>query len=143
MKRLLLAGILTVLALPAAASGCASFTIENIEGTSHITGRQDVAGIQVNLEGHYLWVNLGEPADPIYPEADVEASHDVAANVIGATVCPDGSVSFTEAEFEPMPELVEEPVEELLTDAEVEELRPETRAVYVATHPGTGGLQEF
>lgn len=89
-----------LLAGTARAEACASFDIEQIDGTSHIVGRDDVGGIQVSLEGHYLWVIVGAPADSLYPERDVQASHDVAEDVTGATVCPDGSVSFVTAPVE-------------------------------------------
>lgn len=134
---LVLAGTLT-----AQAAECATYQIGLIDGTTHITGRNDAPGVFVSLEGHYLQVALGE----LDPDADLGVgvtSHDVGKDVIGATVCPDGSVAFDIADPAPVPIVVDiEPSAELLTDSEVAELRPETRTAYVALHPGSGGFFE-
>lgn len=144
MRKLLLAGILTILALPAAASDCHQLTITDGAITSPAP-EQDL-GVSWALFGHsgaeYMTLQVQVGADRGLGEG-IGTSRELEGNTGIATVCPDGSIGWAPAETavpEPVP--VEEPAE-LLTESEVEELRPETRAVYVATHPGTGGLQEF
>lgn len=144
---LMVLAVVVGLMVGAQAQACGTFTIGRIDGTSHILGRADVPGVSVSLEGHYLWVVVGEIGDPLFPEHDT-ISHDVAPDVVGATVCPDGSVSFevapvvTEAPA-PIEAGVEDQGTELLSESEIAELRPETREIYAALHPGTGGVQEF
>lgn len=123
------------LALPANAAGCATYEIGRVGETSHITGRNDVAGIQVSLEGHYLWVNLGAPADALTPEQDVEASFDVAPDVIGATVCPDGSVSFVTSGVVDVPDVAnnDEPAPVVVSPAQPAELVDPLPVLYPAT----------
>lgn len=137
MRKLLIAGILMVLAIPAAASDCQSLTFDG----GYITGRSGNTDlVRTGLIGSNLLVQVGEYTGQDEYEGTI--THQVPASAVGATVCPDGSVSFEQAAVVAESEPVEEPAE-LLTESEVEELRPETRANYIATHPGTGGLQEF
>jgi hypothetical protein len=134
------AAILAVFAVPAGATDCQNLTIEG----GYITSRSgNVETVRTGLIGSYLNIQVGQVDPASQDERSAETfSAEVPSRAAGASVCPDGSVSFTLTEVAPDPEPVGEPTE-LLTETEVEELRPETRAVYVATHPGTGGVQEF
>lgn len=142
MRRTLLASAILVglFAIPASAADCQNLTIEG----GYITSRSgNVETVRTGLIGPYLNIQVGHVDPAMQDERSADTfSAEVPSSAVGASVCPDGSVSFQLAEVAPQPEPAPEGVE-LLTETEVSELRPETRAGYIATHPGSGGFQEF
>ena len=93
MKRLTVAAVLiTTLALPATGADCATLTIED----RTITARTSVEGIQADLVGGYVNLVLGEWNGPEGWEGYAgETSVAIPTDTTTATVCPDGTVTFT------------------------------------------------
>lgn len=114
-----------MLALPASAADCQNIDLV----TGNASGNNQT--VHTGIVGPLLWVNTGE----LEADADLgvgSISHEIPAGAIGATACPDGSVSFN------VPDPASVPV---VVDVEpVERWTPEEEAEYVPTPAVTNGL---
>lgn len=131
-RKFALAAILVALvASPAYGADCQNLTFEG----GYITSRTgNVSTVATALVGPYLQVQIGESAG--LDERVGTVSHEIGGSS-GAVVCPDGSVTFTQAAPEPLPEPT---VEDNPLEAPVEIVTPDPMPIL---HPGTGGVQEF
>lgn len=102
-----------IFASSARADTCQTLTIQEGAITS-VSG--NTTDISTGLVGQFLWVNLGE----LEENADLgegSISHEIPANVVGATVCPDGRVAFETVDTTELPPVIDvEPVEVPIPD---------------------------
>ena len=103
MRRVLQATIIglvvALFAIPATAEGCVNIEINHEDGQTWAgayTGDRDTTALRAGVVGHFLWIQYGEAEGRA--EYDETVSVDVSdPSIIGATVCPDGTVTLHQA----------------------------------------------